>query len=307
MADGIQWGPGKSRMRKAESTRKLPLAWDHAAAKAGKRIKVFCASLADVFDDDPAQLSKLNEWRSDLFTLIAETTSTDWLLLTKRPKVALRYAETIENLPQIWIGVSAENQKAADTRLPILAQIPASVRFVSAEPLLGPVILSKWLGVIDWVIAGGESGPKARPMKMAWAEAIQLECAVAKVPFFFKQAGGKGIDKGGDLIGGRVCKEFPRPRMPQAVSKSRGGEDIKNCSGPRIRDCRIQLGLSQRELAAKVGLGRDAVAKIESGTRCVTDGELLALSHALSVAPNVLLGFEETSPDSPIDNAATSV
>lgn len=92
--------------------------------------------------------------------------------------------------PWIWIGVSVENQHWAQTRLPKLAMIPAAVRFASCEPLLGPVDLRAWLGHgLDWVIAGGESGPRARPMHPEWAMALRGQCQDAGVPFFFKQWG----------------------------------------------------------------------------------------------------------------------
>ena len=107
-------------------------------------------------------------------------------------------------LPNVWLGVSAENQETADQRIPLLLQAPAAVRFVSCEPLLGPVDLAgasggnDYLGDhwdrnvgpgIDWVIAGGESGPGARPMHLDWARSLRDQCAAARVPFFFKQWG----------------------------------------------------------------------------------------------------------------------
>ena len=107
-------------------------------------------------------------------------------------------------LPNVWLGVSCERQKEADERIPLLLQTPAAVRFISAEPLLGPIDLErggfsllrpttspsgrKWPG-LNWVIAGGESGPNARPMHPQWAQGLRDQCAAAGVPFFFKQRG----------------------------------------------------------------------------------------------------------------------
>jgi protein gp37 len=113
---------------------------------------------------------------------------------------------TLRYLPNVWLGCSVEDQKWADIRIPALLETPASVRFISAEPLLGPVRLGKWLGprcrasraqaeteFLDWVIAGGESGPGARPMHPAWARSLRDQCTAAGVPYFFKQWGEYGL------------------------------------------------------------------------------------------------------------------
>jgi protein gp37 len=110
--------------------------------------------------------------------------------------------------PGVWMGVTAENQRRADERMPVLARTPAAVRFVSVEPMLGPVNLDRWLcpphqegrsctgekvtfrGPLDWVICGGETGPGARPMDLGWARELRDRCAAASVPFFFKKVGG---------------------------------------------------------------------------------------------------------------------
>lgn len=177
-----------------------------------RRDLLFCASVADVFEDR----EDLDPWRIRLFDLIRETPSLDWLLLTKRPKVALRYAGYCQALDNIWLGVSVEDQRAANERIPILLEIPAAVRFLSMEPLLAPVRLDmvldhrpkdfvsvihalegshgtmggSWTGHrLDWVIVGGESGHHARPMHPGWARSIRDQCVSAGVPFFFKQWG----------------------------------------------------------------------------------------------------------------------
>jgi protein gp37 len=138
-------------------------------------------------------------------------------------------------LPNVWLGVSAEDQKRADIRIPALLATPAAVRFVSAEPLLGPIDLKQAVipmgdqrghGLtasfvhagsccdrfhgIDWVIAGGESGPRARPMHPDWPRQLRDQCAAAGVAFFFKQWGGRTPNAGGRLLDGRTCDELPR-------------------------------------------------------------------------------------------------
>ena len=110
----------------------------------------------------------------------------------------------------IWMGTSIENQKYAP-RLTVLARIPAPIRFVSAEPLLEQVDLRPWLvsGALQWVIVGGESGPRARPMDLTWVRRIREDCTALDVPFFFKQWGGKTSKAGGRLLDGRTHDDMP--------------------------------------------------------------------------------------------------
>jgi protein gp37 len=127
-------------------------------------------------------------------------------------------------LPNVWLGTSVEDQRAADERIPHLLSVPAAVRFLSCEPLLGPIELSDVtrrsdaverlgkpaLGGIDWIITGGESGPKARPMDPAWASSLQAQCAAAGgVAFFHKQNGGRTAKANGRLLDGREWNEYP--------------------------------------------------------------------------------------------------
>ena len=203
----VQWGPQGTRVRTSAAYWREPLKWNsqvwaqcevcgwrgefdggpcqgcqHPLVTVGKyaRQRVFCASLADVFEDR----DELKPWRDDLFRLIEQTPNLDWLILTKRPQNVTWY------LPDnVWIGTSVENQRAADERIPALLKIPAKVRFLSCEPLLGKVNLRGWVNDIQWVIAGGESGPEARPMHPNWARSLRGQCQAAKVPFFFKQWG----------------------------------------------------------------------------------------------------------------------
>jgi protein gp37 len=104
-------------------------------------------------------------------------------------------------------------QQRAEERLPELVKIPAVVKFLSCEPLLGPLDLTPWLQSVDWVIAGGESGNEARIMDLAWPRSLRDQCQVAQVPFFFKQIGGRYHDSGGRLLDGRTWDEMP-PEVP---------------------------------------------------------------------------------------------
>jgi protein gp37 len=171
-----KWGPEGQRIKTSESYWKQPIKWDRQAKSAGVRKKVFCASLADVFEDKPDQ-PEMDQWRCDLFNLIEKTPNLDWLLLTKRPenvqKLLSRIARDPEDsdtslwalywpLPNVWIGTSVENQEQADKRIPELLKIPAKVRFLSCEPLLEGVDLSKWIGnyfCSDCGYRGFETGP----------------------------------------------------------------------------------------------------------------------------------------------------
>lgn len=130
-------------------------------------------------------------------------------------------------LPNVWLGVSAENQQYADERIPKLLETPAAKRFISYEPALGPLSLQaivamdgdgpasdlSWIGSdarIDWVICGGESGPGARPMQPEWARSVRDQCVVAGVPLFFKQWGGVQKSKAGRELDGRTWDQFPK-------------------------------------------------------------------------------------------------
>jgi protein gp37 len=214
-----EWG-NHPRRRTSAANWKLPLKWNREAGYAAEsyhfgeqpppRPRVFCASLADVFDNQIP-----DEWRTDLWRLINSTPNLDWLLLTKRPQ---NMAKMLPDnwmrcvpWPNVWLGTTCENQEEADRRIPHLLSVPAKVHFLSCEPLLGPIDLLRlprvgqhhdWLtgeyadarthkatARIDWVIAGGESGPHARPMHPDWARSLRDQCAAANVPYFFKQWG----------------------------------------------------------------------------------------------------------------------
>lgn len=228
----VKWGVGEQRVRTSESNWQQPLKWDREAARLGIRYRVFCASLADVFDNavDP-------QWRADLFSLIEATPHLDWLLLTKRIGNVMKMlpsntsneeaADFARLWPNVWIGATIVNQEEADRDIPKLLAIPAAKRFLSMEPLLGPVDISRYMWpvhprwpekydspaeaiadgaevtyhrqaliskdwadhLVNWVIVGGESGPNARPMHPDWARSLRDQCVAAGVPILFKQWG----------------------------------------------------------------------------------------------------------------------
>lgn len=200
----INWGPGAPRRRTSEANWKLPLRWNAAHdtffSQYGHRQRVFCSSLADVFDNavDPT-------WRDDLFALIAATPNLDWLLLTKRIGNAGNMLpvpfDFDKHFPNVWLGATICTQTEADRDIPKLLDLPAAKHFLSMEPLLGPVSFegmfasrnpadgTNMLEELDWVIVGGESGPDARPMHPDWARSLRDQCVAAGVPFLFKQWG----------------------------------------------------------------------------------------------------------------------
>lgn len=190
------WGAKAPRRFFSDAHWNEPLKWNKDARENGVRARVFCASMADVFE----ARSDLNPWRDRLWNLIEATPELDWLLLTKRPQRILKNTPWGSSWPHnVWIGTTVENQKSAEERLPYLAEVPAVIRFISAEPLLSEIKIQNWLGsTIDWVITGGESGPKARPSSPSWFRSLLLQCMQANVSFHFKQWGdwapGQGIN-----------------------------------------------------------------------------------------------------------------
>jgi protein gp37 len=242
------WGKHGTRTLTSQKNRNQPIRWNKQAEKEGTRYRVFAQSLSDTFEDR----EELKAWRIELFETIVKTPHLDWLVLTKRPEVAKRFFEEypqFSNLDNVWLGTSVENQEQADIRIPVLLQIPAKIRFLSCEPLLGEVDLYMALcnydesgifdyrqkPLIDWVIVGGESGHSARALHPDWVRSIQQQCAEANVPFLFKQWGeyapidaqriyeGKRIDftdgtamlkvgkkEAGNMLDGKTYLEFPK-------------------------------------------------------------------------------------------------
>lgn len=234
-----------------------------------RRPRVFCASLADWLDEEvPA------EWLGDLLTLIHKTPNLDWLLLTKRPENfrtrLLAARSTIRPDPldmtdridawledtriplNVWLGVSVEDQTRADERIPILLSIPAKVRFLSCEPLLGPVDLKpfapfsvahgltltdsgKYFGGIQWAIIGGESGPNARPCNVEWIRSLVSQCRDAGVAPFVKQLGTSVVVGGDDDFsdGGQYMGEN---RYRKELADKKGGDMAEWPEDLRVRE-----------------------------------------------------------------------
>jgi protein gp37 len=185
------WGTKSARRFFSDLHWDEPLTWNQQAFSTRQRARVFCASMADVFE----RRSELDSHRARLWNLIGRTPHLDWLLLTKRPQNVAGMVPWDNNWPaNVWLGTTIENQTFAQKRLPFLLKNPAAVRFISCEPLLGALNLTRWfrregLYPIDWVIAGGESGPSSRPTHPDWALSILSQCQHAAVPFHFKQWG----------------------------------------------------------------------------------------------------------------------
>jgi len=219
---GGHWGPMTGRRLMSEDYWQLPLAWNARAARTGIPMRVFCGSMCDIYEYH----SEVWLLRQRLFELIDCTPWLRWILLTKRPENLPHFSPPSWIAggfpPNVWLGVSAENQEQADSRIPLLLDIPCSVRVLCCEPLLGPVDVSRYLvpeGVhhhpdndlsgdigralnemirlaapslqkrIHWVIAGGESGAQGRVMHPDWIRLLHQQCQAAGVPFFFKQWG----------------------------------------------------------------------------------------------------------------------
>lgn len=212
----LPWGQGAPRKHTSAKYWKQPLVWNVRAQRQGMRMRVFCASLADVFDNevDPG-------WRDHLWALIRETPYLDWVLVTKRIGNAkwMLPEDWGAGYPNVWLLATVCNQGEADRDIPHLLDTPARVRGLSMEPLLGPVDLGFTNGLVhgcdaadyllDWVIVGGESGPGARAMPSGWVISLCKECRENGVPFFFKQWGGSNKKVNGRLLYGRAFDEFP--------------------------------------------------------------------------------------------------
>lgn len=223
----VVWGPNQPRHRTSASNWAQPVKWNATAARLDVRYRVFCASLADVFDNQAP-----DEWRRDLAALILATPHLDWLLLTKRIGNADKMLAAMfpGGIPEnVWVGATITSQSEADRDIPKLLALPAAVRFLSMEPLLGPVDLTSvkrheesgcgdpenpdyWTyyddvlsgfrankcgGITDkrryavnWVIVGGESGATdSRPMHPGWVRELREQCHAGGVAFHFKQWG----------------------------------------------------------------------------------------------------------------------
>ena len=202
--------PGKTTIRLHYDRLDAPGKW-----KSSRR--VFVNSMSDLFHDEVPF-----DFVREVFLRMAKYDQHIYQVLTKRPERMLEYVEWGRGPDwpdHVWAGVSVENQYWADRRIPLLSQIPAKVRFLSVEPLIKAVVLDGHLEHVQWVIVGGESGHKARPMNAEWAIRIRDDCLDAGVPFFFKQWGGRYSKAGGRELEGRTWDEMPKagPRTSNLV------------------------------------------------------------------------------------------
>lgn len=179
-----------------EEALKLPFTW-------ARPRKVFVNSMSDLFHPRVPL-----DFVQRVFEVIVATPQHRYQVLTKRPLRARRLSHLVSWPSNLWLGTSIENDEIA-SRADELRRTPAAIRFLSLEPLLGP-LPSLSLADIDWVIVGGESGPEARPMESGWVEDLLDRCQAEQVPFFFKQWGGATPKAGGRLLRGRVWDEYPR-------------------------------------------------------------------------------------------------
>ena len=177
----VEWGPHGERKRTTAANWKKPLQWAAVARSTGERSRVFCASLADVFDNRVPV-----DWRDDLWRLLSATPEMDWLILTKRPENISKMLPQGWPYENAWLGTTCEDQQNFDRRWPLLRNVPARVRFISYEPAIGPLILPA-SDTPDWIICGGESGPGARYMQPQWAADLKRQCEGRGVAFFMKQ------------------------------------------------------------------------------------------------------------------------
>ncbi|WP_338279049.1 phage Gp37/Gp68 family protein [Sinorhizobium sp. KGO-5] len=221
----VQWGPHGERVRTSPHNWNEPLRWQRRAEVDGDRPFVFCASLADIFDNQvPAQ------WRADAFDVMRRTSNLVYLLLTKRPQNIVKLADAAGGLPEnAAIGTSVEDQKRADINLLALEVAKIELRplftFGSFEPLLGLVVIPPTV-MPDWVIAGGETdqpGHRAREPHPDWFRSLRDQAAAAGVPFHFKQWGSHrltsdangpymiraGVKEAGRLLDGNEHNAFP--------------------------------------------------------------------------------------------------
>lgn len=261
-----QWGPNGTRVIAAESYWKEPLKWNKAAQAAGERHRVFCASLADVFEGpetmpeasrDPVKIA-----RARVLDLIADTPHLDWLLLTKRPDGVIdRLREIVGSSTiggnsdylaskwiqgdapaNVWLGTSVENKSTLE-RIWHLSRHDAAVQFISIEPLLED--LGSIRGYLEqlrngWVIVGGESGPGARPCDVAWIRSIVRQCREVGVKVFVKQLGAniRGYNERcwrcGESDWGAIC--YPYGQHPRVWNCNICGSDSNRLRDPKGGD-----------------------------------------------------------------------
>ena len=181
--------------------------------------RVFVNSMSDLF-----HASVPTEFIHAVFEVMADLPQHQFQVLTKRPRrmitaVNAWYQRTGRAIaPNIWMGTSVEDQRWADKRIPLLCDVPAAVRFLSCEPLLGPIRLSH-VDALDWVIVGGESGWRARPIEGDWVRSLRDQCRSNGIAFFFKQWGGRTPKAGGRTLDGRTWDEYPSGQWSDGGTK----------------------------------------------------------------------------------------
>ncbi|BAB51300.1 DUF5131 family protein [Mesorhizobium japonicum] len=178
----------------------IPASWS-------KPRRVFVNSMSDLFHSDVP-----TDFISDVWKVMAQTPRHTYQILTKRPDRMVEIVPGLAKLRNVWLGTSVEDARVI-YRIDKLRQVPAAVRFVSFEPLIGSVS-GAGLRNIHWAIVGGESGPKARSMDPAWVDEIESMCRDQGAAFFFKQWGGKNKKAAGRTLNGRLYDEMPAPSMP---------------------------------------------------------------------------------------------
>jgi len=233
------WGKDADRyIPTHEEHWKKPLVWDRQAAKRGGRTRVFCASLADIMERNPL----VEEPRKWVYKLIEHTPNLDWQLLTKRPHEYVKFLpkEWLRNpRPNVWLLTTVESQCYVP-RIKAMMEAPAVVYGISVEPMLEEIKLPDYflkMGKKAWVLCGGESGHRPRPMRPEWARSLRDQCVDAGVPFFFKQWGECNSDlvkigrrmrgeswTGGNGTSGRLCRRYPvsrsRPQRREVTNEA---------------------------------------------------------------------------------------
>ena len=178
-----------------------PLRWREPA-------RIFVNSMSDLFHRDIP-----DDYLRQVWDVMLRADHHTYQVLTKRAHRMLHKIRTLDlpTPPHVWLGVSAENQQMADSRIPPLLELPAAVRWVSAEPLLGPLDLGEYIDRLQWLVVGGESGPGRRPMDYRWARHLRHQCEAADVAFFYKQ--GNALRPGEDVqLDGQVYQQMPDAR-----------------------------------------------------------------------------------------------
>lgn len=248
------WGPDAARIFPPTTSNMMtePFRWNRNAEKQGCRERVFVMSMGDLFekhrlDEVNAMMDQRRRWFFE--KVVPQCTGLDFLALTKRPHAIRSMVPPawLASWPgNVWVGATVEDQQRAVQRLPHVVALPAPVRFISAEPLLGPLDLAPWIKELDWVIGGGESGTRARETQITWVRSLRDQCVEAGVPFFFKQWGlnaqrdGQGEQlvrmktKNFRLLDGREWNEMPQ-RRPRAGTRMPTPRDAARLAAPEHR------------------------------------------------------------------------